>query len=69
MAKYKLKTTKVEEKVVETYQKIENGVLNTYQKVEDSVVDAYKKVENAFVDTFLEKTEEDENAGEQKQPH
>lgn len=39
----KLKTTKVEKVVVDTYQKIEDGVVGTYKKVEDK-----------FVDTFLE---------------
>lgn len=50
----KLKTTKVEKVVVDTYQKIEDGVVGAYQKVEDAVVGAYKKVEDKFVDTFLE---------------
>ena len=39
----KLKTTKVEKVVVDTYQKIEDGVVGIYKKVEDK-----------FVDTFLE---------------
>ena len=50
----KLKTTKVEKVVVDTYQKIEDGVVGAYQKVEDAVVGTYKKVEDKFVDTFLE---------------
>ena len=40
----KLKTTKVEKVVVDTYQKIEDGVVGAYQKVEDTVVGAYKKL-------------------------
>ena len=50
----KLKTTKVEKVLVDTYQKIEDGVVGAYQKVEDAVVGTYKKVEDKFVDTFLE---------------
>jgi len=50
----KLKTTKVEKVVVNTYQKIEDGVVGAYQKVEDAVVGTYKKIEDKFVDTFLE---------------
>ena len=53
----KLKTTKVEKVVVDTYQKIEDGVVGAYQKVEDAVVGTYKKVEDKFVDTFLEDKE------------
>ena len=37
----KLKTTKVEKVVVDTYQKIEDGVVGAYQKVEDKFVDRY----------------------------
>lgn len=53
MAEYRLKTGKVGEKVLETYQ-----------KMEDSVVGAYQKVENAFVERFLEKKEEDKHEEE-----
>lgn len=48
MAEYRLKTGKVGEKVLETYQKIEDGVVGAYQKVED-----------AFVERFLEKVEDE----------
>lgn len=34
-----------------------------YKKVEDAFVGGYKKIEDAFVDTFLEKVEEENNAG------
>lgn len=40
---YKLKTGKVEEKVVGAYKKIEDGVVGGYQAVEDAVVGTYKK--------------------------
>lgn len=59
MTQYKLKTTKVEKKVVGAYKKIENGVVNGYKAVEDAVVGTYKKIEDKFVDTFLEKKEEE----------
>ena len=49
----KLKTTKVEKMVVDTYQKIEDGVVDAYQKVENAVVCAYKKVEDKFGDIFF----------------
>lgn len=58
MTNFELKTGKVAEKVVETYQKIEDGVVGTYQKIEEGVVGAYKKVEDAFVEKFLNETEE-----------
>lgn len=56
MAKYKLKTGKVEDAVVGTYKKIENGVVDGYQAIEDAVVGTYKKIEGKFVDKFLEET-------------
>ena len=46
MSEYKLKKTKVEEKVVGTYKKIEDGVVNAYKNVEDAVVGTYKKIED-----------------------
>lgn len=58
MSEKKLKTTKVEKKVVGAYKTIENGVVKGYQAVEDAVVGTYKKIENKFVDTFLEDKEE-----------
>ena len=51
MKNYELKTGKIGEKVVGTYQKIENGV-----------VGAYKKIEDAFVEKFLDEKEEVEEA-------
>ena len=65
MAEYKLKSSKIEEKVVGTYKKIENevvesfeamcdGVEEGYKNIENAVVDSYKKIEKKFVDTFLE---------------
>ena len=38
MSKYKLKTTKIEKKVMDTYKKIENGAVAGYQAVEETVV-------------------------------
>ncbi len=55
--KYKLKTDKVEEKVVNAYKSIENGVVGAYKAVENGVVGTYKKVEDKFVETFLEEVE------------
>ena len=55
MSEYKLKKTKVEEKVVGTYKKIEDGVVNAYKNVEDAVVGTYKKIEDKFVENFLDK--------------
>ena len=63
MIKYKLKTGKVEDAVVDTYKKIENGVVKGYQAIEDAVVGTYKKIEGKFVDEFLEETP-DETSGE-----
>ena len=50
MTKYRLKTGKLEKKVVGGYKKIEEKVTSTYKKIED-----------AFVDRFLEKVEENDN--------
>ena len=54
MTKYKLKSDKVENAVVDTYKKIENSVVNGYQTIENSVVDTYKKIEDKYVERFLE---------------
>lgn len=54
MSQKKLKTTKVEKKVVGAYKAVENGVVKGYQAVEDAVVVTYKKIENKFVEKFLE---------------
>ena len=59
MSNMKIKTGKVEEKVVGAYKKIENGTVNGYKAVENAVVGTYKKIEDKFVDTFLEKKEDD----------
>lgn len=53
MAELKLKKTKIEEKVVGTYQKIEDTVVGTYQKIEDK-----------FVEKFLEEGEESDKSQE-----
>ena len=57
--KYKLKTGKVEEIVVNAYKKTENGVVEGYQAIEDAVVGTYKKIEGKFVEKFLEEVPED----------
>lgn len=62
MTKYKLKTGKVENAVVEAYKKIENGVVDGYQAIEDAVVGTYKTIESKFVERFLEETEEETNS-------
>ena len=62
MTKYKLKTGKVENAVVEAYKKIENGVVDGYQAIEDAVVGTYKTIEGKFVERFLEKTKEETNS-------
>lgn len=54
MKKYRLKTGKVEDKVVNAYKKIEDGAIKGYQAVEDAVTGAYEKIEEKFVKTFLE---------------
>ena len=58
MTKYKLKTGKVENTVVDAYKKIENGVVDGYQAIEDAVVETYKKIEDKFVGRFLEEINE-----------
>lgn len=59
MNQKKLKTTKVEKKVVGAYKAIENGVVKGYQAVEDAVVGTYKKIEDKFVEKFLEDASEE----------
>ena len=50
MSEYKLKKTKVEEKVVDTYKKIEDGVVNDYKNVEDNGLEPVAvELENFFV--------------------
>ena len=61
MTKNKLKTGKVEDKVVNAYKKIEDGVVGGYQAVENAVVGTYKKIEDKFVEKFLEEVPEDED--------
>ena len=60
MSQKKLKTTKVEKKVVGAYKAVENGVVKGYQAVENAVVGTYKKIENKFVEKFLEDVPEKE---------
>lgn len=60
MSQKKLKTTKVEKKVVGAYKAVENGVVKGYQAVENAVVGTYKKIENKFVEKFLENVPEKE---------
>lgn len=60
MSQRKLKTTKVEKKVVGAYKAVENGVVKGYQAVENAVVGTYKKIENKFVEKFLEDVPEKE---------
>lgn len=62
MTKYKLKTGKVENTVVEAYKKVENGVVDGYQAIEDAVVGTYKKIESKFVKRFLEETNQEINS-------
>lgn len=61
MKKYRLKTGKVEDKVVNAYKKIEDGAVKGYQAVEDAVTGAYGKIEEKFVKTFLEEVPENED--------
>ena len=61
MSNMKIKTGKVEEKVVNAYKKIEDGVVGGYQAVENAVVGTYKKIEDKFVEKFLEEVPEDED--------
>ena len=63
MENYKLKTEKIEEKVVDAYKRIEDGAVNGYKSVENAVVGAYKMIEEKFVDKFLE---EQPNNSEEK---
>ncbi len=67
MKEYKLKTGKVGEKIVETYQKIENATVNGYQAIEDAVVGAYKKVEDKFVEKILEPVDDNKDAAKQQE--
>lgn len=60
MSQKKLKTTKVEKKVVGAYKAVENGVVKGYQSMENAVVGTYKKIENKFVEKFLEDVPEKE---------
>lgn len=60
MSNYRLKTGKVEEKVVGAYKTIENGVVKGYKAVEDAVVGTYQKIEDKFVEKFLEEKEEEQ---------
>jgi len=48
MSKMKLKTGKVEEKVVGAYKAIEEGVVGTYQKIEDKFVEKFLEVEEVI---------------------
>ena len=57
MSTHKLKTGKVEDKVVGTYKKIEDTVVGGYKTIERNVVKGYKKIEDKFVDTFLEEVD------------
>lgn len=64
MSEYRWKTPKQAEAVVGAYRKVERAVVGTYKKVEDTVVDGYRAVEKKFVDAFLEKAEDDGQAGD-----
>ena len=46
MSNLKIKTGKVEEKVVNTYKTIENGVVKGYQKIEDKFVEKFLDMED-----------------------
>ena len=63
MKTYKLKTDKIEEKVVEAYKKVEDGAVNGYKGVENAVVGVYKTIEKKFVDKFLEEQPEKRGVG------
>lgn len=54
MSEMKLKTGRIEEKVVGAYKTIEEGVVKGYKAVEDAVVGTYQKIEDRFVEKFLE---------------
>ena len=56
-----MKTGKIEEKVVNAYQKIEDGVVGTYKKVEDGVVDETGASNEAEVTDDAQATTEDTN--------
>ena len=51
----KLKTTKVEKVVVDTYQKIEDGVVGRYQKIETGAVEGFSKVVDKCVEVLFAK--------------
>lgn len=57
MSEKKLKSTRLEKKVVGAYKTVENGVVNGYKAVENTVVGGYKKIEDKFVEKFLEDKE------------
>lgn len=67
MSNLKLKSTKVEKKVTDTYKAIENGVVKIYQSIENAVVGTYQKIEDAFVDKFLEEDAESIEKNDNKQ--
>ena len=46
----KIKTGKVEEKVVNAYKTIENGVVKGYQKIEDKFVEKFLEVEEEIIE-------------------
>lgn len=50
MSKMKLKTGKVEEKVVGAYKAIENAVVGTYQKIEEKFVEKFLEVEEEVIE-------------------
>lgn len=50
MSKMKLKTGKVEEKVVGAYKAIEDAVVGTYQKIEDKFVETFLEVEEEVIE-------------------
>ena len=50
MSNMKIKTGKVEEKVVNAYKTIENGVVKGYQKIEDKFVEKFLEVEEEIIE-------------------
>lgn len=58
--KYKLKSTPIEESIVEAYKRMEQSIVNSYFAIEHRVVGTYQKIEDKFVDTFLEVDENDD---------
>ena len=56
VSEYKIKTGKIGEKVIKTYETIEKTVVGGYQKIED-----------AFVEAFLEKKEDAPEKEEDKE--